>query len=98
MREFFRPTIAKLAVFSALALIAVVGSLQASGFGGREEAFLPAVPFWTIWMFLLVPMAIVGQPVLRAPAPLFWGAQVLYFYLLACAATALRRRLLRIDR
>ena len=89
MREFFRPTAAKVIVFGVLALIAIGGSLQSSGFGQREPGFLPGLPIWPVWMFLLVPVAVVARAVLRGPAVIFWGVQLVYFYLLACLAARL---------
>ena len=86
MRDFFRPTAAKAIVFAVLTLIAIGGSLQSSGFGQRESGFLPGLPIWPVWMFLLVPVAVIARAFLRAPAAIFWGVQLVYFYLLACVA------------
>ncbi len=91
MRKFLAPDPARLLIFAVLLLIALMGSLQADGFTDRSGAFLPAIPFWTVWMFMLVPLAALSAQ----PPVIFWTAQILYFYLLGCLLVEITRGVVR---
>jgi hypothetical protein len=88
MRKFFAPDAVRLIVFGTLLVIAGLGSMQAAGFSDRSAAPFPSIPIWTAWIFLIVPLS----PLATQPAPLFWGAQLVYFYLLACVVGAIVRK------
>ena len=91
MLKFLTPDPARLIVFATLLLIAVMGSLQSAGFTSRSAAFLPAVPFWTVWVVLLLPLAALSTQ----PPVIFWAAQVVYFYLLGCLLVVIGRGIVR---
>jgi hypothetical protein len=88
MRKFLSPDAARLIIFGVLIVIAVLGSMQAAGFSDRSAAPFPSVPAWTIWIFLIVPLSALSTQ----PAAVFWVAQVVYFYLLACGVGAIVRK------
>ncbi len=107
MRRFLQPGVSKIIFFALFLLIAVGGHLQSEGFsdGAGQHVFLPGFPFWEAWMVLLAPYALIAAlfrrlgidiAAFRGAAILFWGAQLIYFYVLACVlvsiVAALRRK------
>jgi hypothetical protein len=94
--KFLKPDWRKLMLFTIFAAIAVGGKIQAWAFSDIPPKpplydLLQPFPIWPLWMFLLIPLALlawplrlVGLDLMGGPPWLFITANVIYFYLLAC--------------
>jgi hypothetical protein len=99
--RFFRPDPVRLILLAMFLFIALFGWRESAAFSGGSA---PATALWASWMALLAPLGLLllllrkaGLPLdlFRAAPAVFWLAQVLYFYVLACAIAWLAAALLR---
>ena len=86
----------KFLLFAIFIAIAVGGKIQAWAFSDVPPKpplydLLRPFPIWPLWMFLLMPLALlvlplrfVGIDVMGGPPWLFITANLAYFYLLSC--------------
>ncbi|MGD2159288.1 MAG: hypothetical protein PVG32_20595 [Anaerolineales bacterium] len=96
LRKSLKPDWRKLILFALFAAIAVGGKIQAWAFSDIPPKpplydLLRPFPIWPLWMFLLIPLALlawplrlVGLDLMGGPPWLFITSNVIYFYLLAC--------------
>ena len=94
--RYVQPDWRKLVLFALLIAIAAGGKIQAYAFSGGPDKpllydLLRPFPIWPLWMFLLLPLALLSWPLrlagvdpLHGPAWLFIAANIAYFYLLSC--------------
>jgi hypothetical protein len=94
--QFLRPEWRRLLLFALLTAVAVGGKIQAWAFadwGPKPLLYdlLQPFPIWSLWLFLLMPLAVLSVPLrwigidmLGGPAWLFIAANLLYFYVLSC--------------
>jgi len=96
--QLLKPDWRKFLLFALFLAIAMAGKIQAWAFSDADISTKPPLydllspfPFWVIWMYLLLPLALivlplrfVGIEVMAGPPWLFIVANLLYFYLLAC--------------
>ncbi len=100
VRQFLRPEWRRLLLFAILMAIAVGGKIQAWAFSDVPPKpplydLLQPFPIWPVWMFLLMPLALVTWPlrfagidIVGGPPWLFITANLIYFYLLSCLVVA----------
>jgi hypothetical protein len=98
--QFLKPEWRRLLLFALFLAIAVGGKIQAWAFSDLPPKpplydLLRPLPIWPIWMFLLLPLALVTYPLrlvgidVMAGSPwLFITANLIYFYLLSCLVMA----------
>jgi hypothetical protein len=98
--QVLKPGLGKLLLFVFFIAIMMGGQIQAWAFSDVPPKpplydLLQPFPIWPIWMFLLVPLAllvlplqVVGIDVMGGPAWLFIIASIVYFYLLSCLIVA----------
>ncbi len=93
MRQFFKPDWRKLTVLAIFFLIVYAGHIQSWVFSGKDLGLpkprfydiLESVPFWEIWMYLLVPIFILtGGAFNSVPLWVIWIIYLIYFYALSC--------------
>lgn len=83
LQQFFRPDWKKIFVFAIFIFIAFAGNTQTWAFSGRELGepkplfydLLRGIPFWTIWIILLLPILLLSNLIERWPVttPISWG-------------------------
>lgn len=100
VRQFLRPEWRRVLLFASLMAIAVGGKIQAWAFSDVPPKpplydLLQPFPIWPVWMFLLMPLALVSWPlrfvgidIVGGPPWLFITANLIYFYLLSCLVVA----------
>lgn len=105
IKQALQPDWRKLFLFAIFISLAIGGQAQAWAFSKVAPKpilfdFLRPFPIWSVWMVLLVPLALLASPlkliglnVLSGPAWLFWTAYTLYSYLLVCLFIAIFDRL-----
>jgi hypothetical protein len=98
--QFLKPGWGKLFLFVTFIAIMMGGMVQAWVFSNTPPKpplydLLRPFPIWSLWMFLLMPLAlfvlplqVVGIDVMGGPTWLFVTANLTYFYLLSCLAAA----------
>ena len=96
IKHFLKPDWRRLILFATFAAIAVGGMIQAWAFSDMPPKpllydLLQPFPVWPMWMFLLMPLALLALPLkfigldlMGGPPWLFIAANLIYFYLLAC--------------
>lgn len=96
LKQVLKPDWRKVFLFAILISIAIGGQIQAWAFSKVPPKpllydLLQPFPLWELWMYLLLPLALLTSPlrfigldVMAGPAWLFWTANTLYAYLLAC--------------
>jgi len=94
--RFLKPEWRKLLLFTIFVAIAAGGMIQAWAFSDVPPKpplydLLRPFPIWPMWIFLLMPLALVSLPlrfvgidVMGGPPWLFITANLFYFYLLSC--------------
>lgn len=100
LKEALRPDWRKILLFAIFISLAAGGMIQAWSFSEIPpkpplyDLLLP-LPIWSIWMFLLIPLALLvfplrllGLDLLGGPSWLFMAASIIYFYLLSCLLAA----------
>ena len=98
MPAWLRPDSRTALLFALFSLVALGGFVQASALSGDQLSkpfvndLLAPLPVWALWMYLLVPLAILSIPLrlvgldpLSGPFWFFALANCVYFYLLSCA-------------
>ena len=100
VKQMLKPDWRKLFLFAIFIAIAVGGKIQAWAFSDVPPKpplynLLQPFPIWPIWMFLLMPLALLALPlrllgldVMGGPPWLFIIANIIYFYLLSCLVVA----------
>jgi uncharacterized membrane protein len=98
--QFLKPSGGKFFLFAIFIAIMVGGQIQAWAFSDVPPKpplydLLRPFPIWPMWMFLLVPLALIVLPlrmigidIMGGPAWLFIIANIAYFYLLSCLIVA----------
>ena len=96
VKQVLKPDWRKLFLFAIFTSIAVGGKIQAWAFSDVPPKpplydLLRPFPIWPMWMFLLMPLALltlplrfIGLDVMAGPPWLFVVANIIYFYLLSC--------------
>jgi hypothetical protein len=96
LKQVPRPDWRKILLFAIFVAIAIGGKIQAWAFTDVPPKpplydLLRPFPIWPIWMFLLMPLALLALPlrllgldVIGGPSWLFIVANITYFYLLSC--------------
>jgi hypothetical protein len=96
VKQFLKPEWRRLLLLAIFVAIAVGGRIQAWVFSDAPPKpplydLLQPFPIWPVWMFLLMPLAVVSLPlrsvgidVMDGPPWLFMAASLIYFYLLSC--------------
>jgi len=100
VKQILKPDWRKLFLFAIFIAIAVGGKIQAWAFSEAPPQppfydLLQPFPLWPIWMYLLIPLALLVLPlrlfgidVMGGPLWLFTTANIVYFYLLSCLMVA----------
>ena len=100
LKHVLKPDSRKIVLFAIFLAIAIGGKIQAWAFTDVPPKpplydLLRPFPIWPMWMFLLMPLALLALPlrflgldVMGGPACLFIVANVTYFYLLCCLVVA----------
>ena len=100
LKQVLRPDWRKILLFAIFVAIAIGGKIQAWAFTDVPPKpplydLLRPFPIWPIWMFLLMPLALLALPlrllgldVMGGPSWLFIVANITYFYLLSCLMVA----------
>ncbi len=95
--SFLEPERIKIILFVIFLLIATAGSIQSYAFTNGEQFgmskpmfydILRPVPFWPMWMYLLLPLFLVSAPLSLlglnlSRSPIFFPVNIIYFYVLA---------------
>ena len=96
IKHFLKPDWRRLILFAIFVAVAVGGSIQAWAFSDippKPPLYdqLRPFPVWPMWMFLLIPLALLALPLkfigidlMGGPPWLFITANLIYFYLLSC--------------
>ena len=96
VKRFLKPEWRRILLFAIFVAIAMGGKIQAWAFSDIPPKpplydLLRPFPIWPMWMFLLIPLALVSLPLrfvgvdVMGGAPwLFITANLIYFYLLSC--------------
>jgi hypothetical protein len=103
LKQFFKPDWKKLTLFAVFLFIAFAGNTQTWAFSGRDVGepkpwfydLFQGIPFWTIWVFLLLPVLMVSNLIVavagyqadfvgRGPWWVMLIIHLVYFYALAC--------------
>src|SRR5262245_46274494 len=93
MLNWFRPSIAKLAVFVVFLVTLIGGTIESSLFSMGPTPLarsLSGFPFWWIWVLLSMPLWLIAVPLRMVGLDLLghpWlllSVSILYFYTLAC--------------
>ncbi len=100
LKKVLRPERKKILLFVLFIAIAIGGKIQAWVFSDAAPKpllydLLRLFPLWTIWIFLLTPLAMLTLPlrflgldVMSGPSWLFILSNIIYFYLLSCIIVA----------
>jgi hypothetical protein len=100
IKQFLKPDWRRLILFAIFVAIAVGGKIQAWAFSDIPPKpplydLLRPFPIWPMWMFLLMPLALLTLPLrlvdidlMGGPPWLFITANLIYFYLLSCFVVA----------
>jgi hypothetical protein len=100
LKQVLRPDWRKFLLFAIFVVIAIGGNIQAWVFTDVPPKpplydLLRPFPIWPIWMYLLIPLALLVLPlrllnidVMGGPFWLFIVANITYFYLLSCLIVA----------
>ncbi|MBG7609348.1 MAG: hypothetical protein IZT55_00640 [Anaerolineae bacterium] len=101
LNRVLRPNREKIILLSLFMAIALGGMIQAWAFSDVPPKpplydFVRPLPIWSIWMFLLIPLAILSSPlklfglnVMGGASWVFMTANLIYFYVLACFLSAI---------
>lgn len=101
VKQVLKPDLRKLFLFAIFIAIAVGGKIQAWVFSDMLPKpplydLLRPFPIWSMWIFLMIPLALVVLPlrllgidVMGGPAWLFIIANIAYFYLLSCVVVTI---------
>ena len=96
VKQVLEPDWRKLFLVAIFTSIAVGGKIQAWAFSDVPPKpplydLLRPFPIWPMWMFLLMPLALltlslrfIGLDVMAGPPWLFVVANIIYFYLFSC--------------
>ena len=96
IKRFLKPDWRRLILFAIFVAIAVGGEIQAWAFSDIPPKpplydLLRPFPIWPMWMFLLMPLALLALPLrligidlMSGPPWLFITANLIYFYLVSC--------------
>ena len=103
IKEFLNHDLRKCIVFLVFIFICFAGYTQSWVFSGKDIGspkpplfdLLAPFPFWIIWVFLLLPLALLSNLIvaiggynvdfiMRGPFWLFGIINLIYFYLLSC--------------
>lgn len=96
IKQFLKPNWRRLIPFAIFVAIAVGGKIQAWAFSDMPPKpplydLLRPFPIWPMWMFLLMPLALLALPLrligidlMSGPPWLFITANLIYFYLVSC--------------
>ena len=100
VKQILKPGWRKFLLFAIFMAIAAAGQIQAWGFSDIPPKpplydLLRPFPIWSMWMYILIPLALLTLPlrflgldVMGGPAWLFTLANFVYLYLLSCLAIA----------
>lgn len=92
--EFFKPTKIKIALFAIFVLISLAGRIQSYAFTDGETYslaeplfydLLKPFPFWAFYMYLLLPLLVLGSifNIHYLPFYLSFFIEIVYFYILS---------------
>ena len=103
IKQFFKPDLMKIVLFMIFMFIAFAGYTQSWVFSGKDMGspkpplfdLLAPFPFWVVWVFLLLPLALLSNLIvtvgdydmdfiMRGPFWPFGIINVIYFYMLSC--------------
>jgi hypothetical protein len=89
--KFLKPTPSKVILFGLFMAVVIGGYIQAWAFSGKDMGtprpflydILKPLPFWSLWMYMSLPLLVISGPFSFISGPLFLPVNMIYFYILA---------------